>query len=936
MYLNWLSETWNRMRCGAAASRRTHHRRNGHDRRAPVQIERLEDRRLLAAYTLTNTTAGTVQYGSITLGVDGFGSFGQDLVTNGGNATDASFQPVGPGAAINTVFDSAVAIQLTSTNTPTQFLSSGFLGVGAGGRTSGGLTNPVVTGTTTEGVSTFNYGPLTFTLTQTVQPLQDPVTHLQFGSLLRQSYAVTNTGSTPISFDLFRYLDGELGTGAPALGGGGVLETPSSQELLFSTNVGGTPSTNYPEYLAVATVGGSFSTSDRFQVGAYSTVLNNILNGTPLTNTVAGDNNGDGFVDAGREYNVTEGARRSFTLAAGASSTYTTYTVWGTGVPASLNLFPTITLPSGPAAFTQNQAPVLVDPAATLIDLSSSLNGAILNVGLETNTHPDSLQDQLGIQNQGTAVGQIGVSGNTITYGGTAIATFTGGTSVTPLVFQFNSSLNVTPAMVQALMQRITFSTSGYTPPVTSETRAVDFQLLDPTFGFSNTARQFVGVVPVNAHPNVTLPTFTSYQLGGTPVQIAPTGTLTDPSTNSFALGSINVATISNAAANDQFSVNNQGTGQGQVGFSGNTVTYSGLAIATVSGGTGGTPFVVSFNTNALTFMAQAVLQNITFSNPVDNGAALMRVLTVQAVDSLGTASNLADTEVRPTAAAWFRAYDPNTGYHFFTTSYYEFQNAVNAGWSDETTNTVGFFVAGTGGADKSVIYRLYSPPFIISRQTQREERYHYYTANYAEMTFLVSNGWTLETTEGYIYQTQVPGTTEIYRLYNVRTGSHLYSDNPGVVNQVLASAPGIWQINTPLGYGFTASAFADPTSSDLPTTATQVWDNILPGGSSSGASAGELSAATVSAPDLSSSPSGVGTTGVQTPAIAVAPTSISAASVTAQDNASPAPAANDDQAGGGTVENSALDQSALDQFWQATSRNLATGTDDVLNLLTA
>ena len=48
------------------------------------------------------------------------------------------------------------------------------------------------------------------------------------------------------------------------------------------------------------------------------------------------------------------------------------------------------------------------------------MNGGFLQVNITAN---GATQDQLSVLNQGTGPGQIGVSGSTISYGGTAIGT---------------------------------------------------------------------------------------------------------------------------------------------------------------------------------------------------------------------------------------------------------------------------------------------------------------------------------------------------------------------------------------------------------------------------------------------------------------------------------------------------------------------------------
>jgi hypothetical protein len=109
-----------------------------------------------APFTLSNAPGD----GTVTVGVDGYGSFGSSV---GINATNAVYNPVGPGGPAGTTFESGVAIRFGGSGGRT-FLTSGDIGG------SGGLTNPVVTGTPAAGTSAFTFGGLSFSLTQTLTP----------------------------------------------------------------------------------------------------------------------------------------------------------------------------------------------------------------------------------------------------------------------------------------------------------------------------------------------------------------------------------------------------------------------------------------------------------------------------------------------------------------------------------------------------------------------------------------------------------------------------------------------------------------------------------------------------------------------------------------------------------------------------------------------
>ena len=121
---------------------------------------------------------------------------------------------------------------------------------------------------------------------------------------------------------------------------------------------------------------------------------------------------------------------------------------------------PMITLPSGDLRYGIGQSGVGIDGRAAISDTNtSSYAAATLTVTLTANGAAD---DRLEIRNDGTGPGQIGVSGNTVSYGGTAIATFTGGSGTTPLVVAFNASAD--PTAAQALLRNITFRNVNSSP----------------------------------------------------------------------------------------------------------------------------------------------------------------------------------------------------------------------------------------------------------------------------------------------------------------------------------------------------------------------------------------------------------------------------------------------------------------------------------------
>jgi hypothetical protein len=148
-----------------------------------------------------------------------------------------------------------------------------------------------------------------------------------------------------------------------------------------------------------------------------------------------------------------------------------------------------------------------------------------------------------------------------------------------------------------------------------------------------------------------------------------------------------------------------------------------------------------------------------------------------------------------------YRSYNPNADYHFFTLSSGEFSGAVNHGYRDETSERPGFAVPVLPLTGTSVIHRLRNP----------YNGRHYYTGSSSERDFLRNIGWVYEKDEGNIFNQSVSGSVEVFRLYNTRTGTHLFTENASTKNDILRAFPGVWVQHTSLGF-----AFALPTSGTI------------------------------------------------------------------------------------------------------------------------
>jgi hypothetical protein len=163
---------------------------------------------------------------------------------------------------------------------------------------------------------------------------------------------------------------------------------------------------------------------------------------------------------------------------------------------AHINTNSTIGLPGGAINYIENDTATLIDAAATAIDPDSpDLDTGTLTIDF---TAGGTANDRLAIRNEGTGAGQIGVSGSDVSYEGTTIGTFTGGTDgSTPLVITFNASSDI--IAIQALMRNITYQNVSEDP--NESARTVRFVLTDGDEGISNAATKTINVSAVNDAP---------------------------------------------------------------------------------------------------------------------------------------------------------------------------------------------------------------------------------------------------------------------------------------------------------------------------------------------------------------------------------------------------------------------------------------------------
>lgn len=260
---------------------------------------------------------GTDQGSSVTL-AEGTGDGSASVNTDPtGEFSGGSLDVLGPTGVINPFFESSVFIQRGGSSTRSS-LSEIATSISS------------MNGTTNTSTSTFFIGSLQFMISQTLTPLFNDFGQ-RSGSLLTQTYSIVNTGSTTETFELLRYLDADLGQVGGIDDGARRILTENGEEFLFVTD-NASPNGN-TAFVGISAVGGQRPQTNRYEISEYSGLRSKIRSGGTLNDLISQDGNSDGRVDDGAEYDVTAALRNLFSLVAGASDSYTTHTLMGSGQP---------------------------------------------------------------------------------------------------------------------------------------------------------------------------------------------------------------------------------------------------------------------------------------------------------------------------------------------------------------------------------------------------------------------------------------------------------------------------------------------------------------------------------------------------------------------------------------------------------------------------
>lgn len=172
-------------------------------------------------------------------------------------------------------------------------------------------------------------------------------------------------------------------------------------------------------------------------------------------------------------------------------------------------------------------------------------------------------------------------------------------------------------------------------------------------------------------------------------------------------------------------------------------------------------------NTAAVQFAKQAAGAKVTITATDIHG----NVSTVTTATVPGGTSTPSTPGNNVKKVAVYRAYNPNSGEHLYTTSAYEYKYDVAQGWRAEGTE---WYAPSQGQA----VYRLYNP----------NSGEHFYTTSVFEYNSVAAAGWNKE---GLAFYSATTKNVPVYREFNPNAtgpGSHFYTTSQFEYNSVAAA----------------------------------------------------------------------------------------------------------------------------------------------------
>ncbi|MGG7565377.1 Ig-like domain-containing protein [Rhodovulum sp. DZ06] len=317
-------------------------------------------------------------------------------------------------------------------------------------------------------------------------------------------------------------------------------------------------------------------------------------------------------------------------------------------VPAILDLEIDVTIGAADAV----AGPVLIDDGLGIETGSAALAGGELRLFWSYNG--DAL-DALSIE----AGGAVTLSGSDILVDGTvvgAIDAVEDGTGGQALSIALTGAADA--EAVKAILERAAYSSGDLSANITGSTKAVGYALTDASgarsvpggvtihLGTAPAASRAIDdfmETPTESNAYWTIGSEADLRAG--PVTLDAHVDLQGFEADSFAGGHVY---IDIPQFNAELSLRDDGTGAGQIGFSGGNVTYGGVLIGTVNAsypGTGGTRFQVDLNAAADSEAVEALIEAFTIALPNQVGVSTDESnVALEVRNGAGQTANLSET----------------------------------------------------------------------------------------------------------------------------------------------------------------------------------------------------------------------------------------------------------------------------------------------------
>jgi arylsulfatase A-like enzyme len=287
----------------------------------------------------------------------------------------------------------------------------------------------------------------------------------------------------------------------------------------------------------------------------------------------------------------------------------------------------------GSTDYEEGQGTYPIVNMATGADAEENLAGGTFTVSFAGFSEA---ADRLSIANEGTGAGQINVEGNRVRFGNLAIGTIESqGIGGESLIIKLLPG--ITSAALQQLLRNVAFTNLSDTPNTTS--RQVRFVVTDGINASSPPKIKTVNVFAKNDAPVVNLGGTTDYFENQSSYPIVNMATVTDAEGN-VSRATLTVSFVGFREATDHLGVFHQGTGAGQIGVDGDTITYGDVVLGNItSSGSGGNVLSISLLRIGTLEGLQALLRSISYRSDSDAPNTTPRQIQFVVTDDTGAAS---------------------------------------------------------------------------------------------------------------------------------------------------------------------------------------------------------------------------------------------------------------------------------------------------------